>query len=704
MKINLLKRASISAALFFCGAFLALAARGSEAEMKEIASRAEKIAPALAEAPDIGARSAGRAPWDRLAQLGSAQRIVKEAERQLKLENPDLPEELYKEFYENGNRSRYQSKFGALNNRVEVFALAETFENQGRFVDALNDAILYLCEQPSWVLPAHDRNASVYDQKDVYSDLGATLAAGNLAIAVNLLADKLPPETVALAKAEIERRVLAPYRDAVAGGNFMTTVNAIQENLPPSIIEKLKAEIMRRASTKNTPDLADKVADKVKAGMWWVRTTNNWSAVCHAGTIAAALNIVESREERAFYLAAADYFSETLFMQGFTNDGYCSEGMGYWNYGVGNYMILASLARVATDGRLDMFRFPKMQAVLDYAPNLEIAQGNYAVFADCSLNARPSALYVGYLSRLKNYGYTSFEVAGLGDNFNVGDLMQATSFGFDNEVTFAENPAEATPLKLPIRSDFPDAGVMICRPSPDAVGRYFATAFKGGHNNEMHNHNDVGSYTLILGDAAEPKAPVALISQDPGGETYTARTFGPRRYEGQLLNSYGHPVPLIAGKLQSTGAKAQGVVLEKTTTDEKDVVAIDFKSAYDVPTLTALTRKFEFVRASGAESGSFTITDTVAFEEGAAETFETAIITFQQFEIQENDEGLTINIAGAEVDVSAVDADGAKLKIVAETTIVGENDESTPKKPTRIALRIDKPVNDATVIQLFTAK
>ena len=52
MKINLLKKASISAALFFCGAFLALAARGSEAEMKEIASRAEKLR-RLAEAPDM---------------------------------------------------------------------------------------------------------------------------------------------------------------------------------------------------------------------------------------------------------------------------------------------------------------------------------------------------------------------------------------------------------------------------------------------------------------------------------------------------------------------------------------------------------------------------------------------------------------------------------------------------------------------------
>ncbi len=658
MKFHMLKSAPTFGALFSAVVLTAFAAYGSEAEMKEIEARAEKIAPMLAEAPNFGARAKGRETWNRLAQLPSAKSVVKSAEGLLKQKNPDLPEELYKEYYKNGNRSRYQNKYSELTRRVTTFTLAEMFDNQGRFLDALNDAIVCLCDQPSWVLPAHDRDAVIYDQKEIYSDLGSTAASGNLAIAINLFEDRLPPETVERAKAEIKRRVLDPYRKAVA--------------------------------------------EKPLSGMWWVRTTNNWSAVCHAGTVASALNVAESREERAFYLAGADYFSEKFFMNGFTDDGYCSEGMGYWNYGVGNYMLLGALARVATNGELDLFRFPRMSAVLDYAPTLEIDKGVYAAFADCAMNARPNAAYVGYLSRLKRRGYETFETAGLGSNFGVGDPMNATSFGFDDEVVFAENVGEPKPFVLPIRTEFPNAGVMICRPDPSATGRYFAVAFKGGHNAEMHNHNDVGSYSLALGDKSDSKADDAFLSRDPGGETYTARTFSSRRYEGQLLNSYGHPVPLIAGKLQSPGGDCKGVVVEKTLSDEKDVFVIDFKSCYPVPTLQSLTRRFEYARARGEDAGSFAITDSVAFEEGKSETFETAIITFEKFEVRENDGALTIKFADARADVSATDASGAKLNLVAETTIVGENDESARNKPTRIALRVDGPVNSAIVTQTFT--
>ena len=65
---------------------------------------------------------------------------------------------------------------------------------------------------------------------------------------------------------------------------------------------------------------------------------------------------------------------------------------------------------------------------------------------------------------------------------------------------------------------------------------------KGGHNAEMHNHNDVGSYTVVIGD--QP------VLADPGTEIYTKRTFTEHRYDSPVLNSYGHPVPVIGGQLQ----------------------------------------------------------------------------------------------------------------------------------------------------------
>ena len=74
--------------------------------------------------------------------------------------------------------------------------------------------------------------------------------------------------------------------------------------------------------------------------MWWLTTTNNWNAVCLAGVTIAATAMIDDRHERAFYLAAAEKYIRN-FLDGFTADGYCSEGLGYWNYGFGHFLLLA---------------------------------------------------------------------------------------------------------------------------------------------------------------------------------------------------------------------------------------------------------------------------------------------------------------------------------------------------------------------------
>jgi hypothetical protein len=621
----------------------------AETEKDAIFKRAEAVAPLLEDGTTQVASVGEREHWEKLAALNTGKQTIKSAENALKQKSPELPEELYKEYYRNGNRSNYQSAYGRLTRRISTFALAEALENKGRFVEALDATLVEFCALRSWVLPAHDHGAEIYDGKAIYSDLGATLAGAEAAIAVNLHRDKLKPETVATTINEIEKRILKPYEASVL--------------------------------------------EKPHKRMWWIRTENNWSAVCHAGTVAAALNVVESKERRAFFVAAADYFSETKFMKGFTNDGYCSEGLGYWNYGFGNYLLLGATVRNATGGKLDLFRFPKIPAILNYAPTIEIADGQFIAFADCSLTARPSALYVGYLSRLKGYGYVETEKRGLDANFPLGDLLQTTAFGFDKDVVFPKNDenvadANASAVNaLPIRTDFPDAGVLICRPNPNATGKYFALGLKAGHNAELHNHNDVGSYSLILGEKGAKPGTSVFVVRDPGGETYTARTFSARRYEGELLNSFGHPVPRIAGTLQKSGRDAQGKVV-KEFSDAVDRFEIDLTSAYPVKTLASAKRVFEYRRGDDATSGGVEICDSVEFKPGEKGAFETAVVSFEKIEALETTQPSTtrrFKVGGATLTVEATDGAGNALPLRFETKIVGENDASVPKKPTRLA-------------------
>ncbi len=540
--------------------------------------------------------------------------------------------------------------------------MAEAFEGKGRFIDQLNKELLNICELKSWVYPAHDGNAQVYDGKRMISDLGSTTEGAKLALSINLFEDKLDPAVVERVKEEIERRILKPYEIAV----------------------------------KEDPKL-----------LWWVRTENNWNAVCHAGTIVAALNIVESKERRAFFLAAADYFSETYFMQGFTNDGYCSEGLGYWNYGFGFYLYLVAAAREATGNQLDLFRFSKIGAVIDYAPNQVLTADSYAVFADCSMTARPNAITVAYASRLAKKGYSEYEKQALGENYRCGSLQETGTIGLDKEILFGETSGTGEKFVAAKRSLFDDAGVAILRPDASTTAPGFVLALKGGHNGELHNHNDVGSYTLAIAPLNAKNEDVKFVSRDPGGEVYTARTFSSRRYEGELLNSFGHPVPRIAGTLQTTGRSCAGKRIDTVLTDEVDQLKLDVTSAYkDAKELKSATREFRYERPHGDFSGRVAIVDDIRFNEGKTGSIETALITFYKgVKIDASvPEKICVELDGATATITAQDENDAVLKLVAETSIVGEKDDSVRSKPTRVAIRVDGDVEAAKITTVFNAK
>ena len=118
----------------------------------------------------------------------------------------------------------------------------------------------------------------------------------------------------------------------------------------------------------------------------------------------------------------------------------------------------------------------------------------------------------------------------------------------------------------------------------------------------------------------------SLFAGDPGGVQYTALTFGPRRYENPILSSYGHPVPVVAGKLQRKGRAAAAKVLKADFTDDCDTLVLDCTAAYDVPALKSLVRTVAFDR----KSGLIAVSDAVSFSEPSA--VEVPIITYRNYE------------------------------------------------------------------------
>jgi hypothetical protein len=189
----------------------------------------------------------------------------------------------------------------------------------------------------------------------------------------------------------------------------------------------------------------------------------------------------------------------------------------------------------------------------------------------------------------------------------------------------------------------------------------------------------VGSFVVALGR----KTPLV----DPGSEIYTQRTFSGRRYQSNVLNSFGHPVPRVAGQLQATGRKAEARVLKTEFTDQADTLVLDLRSAYPVKELQTLRRSFVFSREG---AGSLTVTDEVRL--GSPGEFETALITFEPW--KQISPGKLVVGTGANAVQVDIDARGQKYQVNSQ-----EIHEDLPGKriPVRIGLAFTEPVTEGII-------
>jgi hypothetical protein len=245
------------------------------------------------------------------------------------------------------------------------------------------------------------------------------------------------------------------------------------------------------------------------------------------------------------------------------------------------------------------------------------------------------------------------------------------------------NQAYAVGRPREVREWFEDVQFLICRPNPDTDCRLAAT-FKGGDNAVNHNHNDLGTFTVISGQEE--------LLVDPGAETYTQRTFSVHRYASNLLNSFGHPVPVVGGQLQfpdqtyhrtGYGRDAYTKLVDTTFTAGQDRVILEMDRAYKVPHLMNLIRAFTYDRTG---RGRVEVSDKVIFSQ--PDTFETALITYGQWELK-SDGSLIVSQNGEAVTVT-VTSDQGPMEFA--HCVIQES-----STPTRLSWRLPAPVLEAVV-------
>jgi len=530
-------------------------------------ARVAEIVPLLPSHPrGFGETYHNRGLWDQMYRDPRYAQVIKKAEILLNKPFPAWDDEKYLLYFTKGTRPEGEKMMSDRSGWLTPLVWAECLENKGRFVPTIEMVLNELIHQKSWSLPAHDKKKQNIEGRYYTVDLGASVLAENIAQAVYLLDDKLSAKVKTDVLAEMYKRVFSPVLNSIATGNDYH---------------------------------------------YWLTWTNNWNSVCLAGVTGAALAIIPDVQDRAKFVYIAERYSKNS-IAGFTNEGYCTEGLGYYAYGFGHYILLRESVLQATNGRLDLFADPKIKRIAAYAPNLEIINGIYPNIADCHAGLKAPADILWYCSRNLNLGlkvYDNLSFAGA-----TGNLVEDIMHTFPNSASIHPPNTGVSELAPGLRSYFSQAGVLIERPTKDSKG-ILGAALKGGNNNEIHNHNDVGSYSIAVGDE--------MLMGDPGGQfTYTAKTFGPNRYDYKILASYGHPVPLVAGVQQQEGAIAQAKILRTSFTENQDEMVMDIASAYPAPSLEKLIRKFTYERMG---AGALIVQDTFQFK--GQQAFELALIT-----------------------------------------------------------------------------
>ena len=215
--------------------------------------------------------------------------------------------------------------------------------------------------------------------------------------------------------------------------------------------------------------------------------------------------------------------------------------------------------------------------------------------------------------------------------------------------------------------------MLICRPAADAHD-CLSVAIKAGHNGLSHGHDDLGSFVAAIGKS--------VLLADPGSEVYTARTFGKDRYQSNVLNSFGHNVPIVDDVLQGHTAAAKAEVIRQEFSDGADTLSLDLTRAYPSSDLKSLHRTLVYDRN---DRGALSITDEAEFAPGKPHQFGLTLVTFSHFkQVSSTKYLIWDNKAAVEIDVDA--SAGATVKVTAEPI---NEDVHSPTKPLRIAVVVD---------------
>lgn len=440
-----------------------------------------------------------------------AKEKISAAEKLMPEEIKALPLTLYMDFTKTGNRINFESEYLPRRENLITLTIAECIERKGRFLPRILDYAWAILEETTWILPAHnnfeDKDGfedipTCYDSTPWYLDLFSAETGACLATVYHLL-----------------------YKDISAA--FGKTV-----------LERIEYELNRRIIT---PFLS---TDK----MWWMglsgRGVNNWNPWISSNVLTVLAAAVKDDGLRKKTVEKVCRCLD-IYAAGIPADGSCDEGVGYWYAAGGAFFDCLELLHELTGGADSFFKNPHYRNMAEYVAKVHIG-GDYNIcYADNHTHCSHDGLFLHRMGEafgsdeLCTFGAAMYDKFGI----SIGPLAHRTR-AIRNIITdtSALAPGSVSHSKFML---LPDMQLCAMRQSTESDNGFYVW-LKGGHNEESHNHNDVGS----VGIYCDGKP--FLI--DIGIGVYTKDTFTPsKRYTLFPIRSCDHNIPVINGRGQLAG-------------------------------------------------------------------------------------------------------------------------------------------------------
>ncbi|MBE7172652.1 MAG: heparinase II/III family protein [Williamsia sp.] len=457
--------------------------------------------------------------------------LIKDGEANLAYQWKVITASDYLEYERSGSRVAMEGPFGANNAALSRLVFAELAEGKGRFMNQIIDGVWQACEMSSWVLSAHltaqKSKRSLPDNREQIIDL----TSGDL-------------------------------------GSFLSWTWYFFHNEWDKVNPVISSKVRR--------NIQDRILDPytARSDYWWQAfddkpgiLVNNWNPWCNANVLACFLLLEEDKEK----LAAAVYrtmISVDRFINYVKEDGACEEGPSYWGHAAGKLYDYLQLLSDATGGKVSLFTKPIVRNMGEYISRSYVGKDWVVNFADASAKGGGEAgLIYRYGKATGSTEMQEFAAYLQSRRSDKGAVNEGRDFFRTIENIACEKELVAAKPGLSNAAYTWYLQTQVCF-LKNKEGFFFAA--KGGHNNESHNHNDIGTFSLYVNET-----PVFI---DAGVGTYTRQTFSNERYSIWTMQSNYHNLPLINGKPQQFGAEYQAG--EVFFDPKRSTFSLDIAGAY----------------------------------------------------------------------------------------------------------------------------